>query len=143
MKSTTAFKAVAAMLLLATTFAATAQSIQENDLKTNVAPIVKPVEKLQNLEPIYYSFNTEKLSHLKLNKSPQYGFKLQSAKDNFPDLIRTNNKSYTAGKNYIKNATYQDLETESLIPVLVAAIQEQQIAIKELQKEIEQLKSKK
>ncbi len=143
MKNTTAFKAVIAMLLLSTTFAATAQSIPENELKTNVSSIDKSVEKLQNLEPIYYSFNTQKLSHLKLTESPQYGFKLESAKNNFPNLIKTNNKSYTAGKNHIKNATYQELETENLIPVLVAAIQEQQIAIKALQEEVERLKSKK
>src|SRR5688572_27782657 len=99
MKNASAFKAVAVMLLASTAFASTAQTIQENDLKKNVSSIEKPVEKLQNLEPIYYSFNTEKLSHLKLTNNPQYGFKLQSAKDHFPELIKTNNKSYTAGKN--------------------------------------------
>ncbi|HET8828550.1 MAG TPA: tail fiber domain-containing protein [Pelobium sp.] len=143
MKNTIAFKALVAMLLTSTAFFATAQTIQENELKTNVSSIEKPVEKLQNLEPIYYSFNTDKLSHLKLTNAPQYGFKLQSAKTSFPDLIRTNNKSYTAGKNHIRNATYQDLETENLIPVLVAAIQEQQIAIEALKKEVAELKSKK
>lgn len=132
---------MAVVLLLVVASTVSAQSISENDLKTNVLSIEKSVEKLQNLEPIYYSFNHDKFPHLQLAKRPQYGFKLASVQSNFPTIIKTNNKSYNGGKNYIKNATFLDIETESLIPVLVAAIQEQQIAIEQLKKEIKSLKS--
>lgn len=143
MKNPIAFKAVVVMLLATIAVSTKAQNIAENDLKTNVSAIEKSIEKLQNLKPVYYSFNTEKFAQLKLAKSPQYGFKLQSIKDTFPDLLKTSTASYSAGKNHIKTATYQDVRTEKLIPVLVAAIQEQQNAIEALKQEIEMLKSKK
>lgn len=143
MKNISTVKITVAMLLLTASFSAKAQSIKEADLKINVLAIEKPVEQLQQLEPIYYSFDTVKFPHLKLANSPQYGFRLQSAKSVFPDLIRANNKRYSAGKNRFKNATYQEIDNEHLVPILVAAIQEQQDAIKELRKEIERLKSEK
>ena len=142
MKSITTFNGTVAILLFLTTLSANAQSIPEKDLKTNISAIEKPIEKLQQLEPIYYSFNTDKLVHLKLATSSQYGFKLQSAQATFPSLIKTENKSYSAGKNNIKNATYQELDTKHLIPVLVAALQEQQKSIEALKKEIALLKQK-
>lgn len=143
MKNTFAFKAVVVILLASTGFAAIAQTINENDLKTKISSIQKPIEKLRNLEPIYYSFNTEKLAHLKLTNTPQYGFKLESAKQTFPTLIKTKGKSYTAGKNNSRNATFQDVDHENLVPVLVAAIQEQQKAIDELRNELKLLKASK
>lgn len=132
-----------AILLLTITLTVSAQNIQENTLKTNIVSIDNPLEKIQSLEPINYSHNTKKLSHLKLSDESQYGFKIESAKETFPTLIKTKGKSYYAGKNNSRNATFQDVDHENLVPVLVAAIQEQQKAIDQLKKEIEALKASK
>lgn len=133
---------IALFIVLSSNFAK-AQSIDESNIKTNVTSIDKPLEKLQSLQPIYYSYNAEEYSHLKLPKTPQYGFKVQSVEDSFPTLITQQTKTYTAGKNYFKNASFKDVKTEELIPILVAAMQEQQQTIEELKKEIANLKAKK
>ena len=131
------------LLIILNSSFAKAQSVEENQIKTNIIAIEKPVEKLQSLEPIYYSYNAKDYGHLKLPKTPQYGFKVKSVEESFPSMIRLDTKTFTAGKNYLKNVSFKDVKNEELIPVLVAAIQEQQIAIEALKKELAELKAQK
>jgi hypothetical protein len=51
-------------------------------------------------------------------------------------------KIYEAGKNNSKVASYNEVQTTDLIPVLVAAIKEQQAEIELLKKEVQLLKQR-
>jgi hypothetical protein len=131
-----------ALFIMLSNTAIKAQLIEESNIKTNVIAIANPIEKLQNLEPIYFNYNVKEYSKLKLPKTLQYGFKIKGVEESFPSLITTNTKTHSAGKNQYKNASFKDVNTDDLIPVLVAAINEQQQAIELLKKELAELKNK-
>jgi hypothetical protein len=132
--------AMVAVLLSASALNVNAQKIQEQELKTNVAEISNPLRQLINLKPVTFQFDTSKFNHLKLPTGSQYGFIANEVKNEFPNIVKETGKVYTAGKNNSKVARYEEVQTESLIPVLVAAIKEQQIQIEQLKKELSQLK---
>lgn len=120
-----------------------AQSINENDLKVNVNRISNPTDQLMALQPITFNYDVEKYRRLKLPQGNQYGFVSQSVATEFPTMVYQASKMYSFGKNQTKVANFQDVQMENLIPVLVAAIKEQQEQINLLKKEIGILKQRK
>ena len=130
----------AAILLSAAALNVNAQKIQEQELKINVTEISNPVKHLVNLEPITFKYDVSKFNYLKLPSGNQYGFKTNNLKTEFPEMVKETGKVYGAGKNNSKVAKYDEEQTQSLIPVLVAAIKEQQAQIDMLKKELAQLK---
>jgi hypothetical protein len=121
---------------------ASAQKVEEQDLKINIASINNPVERLAALQPIMFNYNLDKFSKVKFPAIAQYGFETKAVSEKFPELIQRNTKTYSAGKNYFKSISFDDVDEASLIPVLVAAIKEQQLQIESLKADIEKLKSK-
>jgi hypothetical protein len=119
-----------------------AQKITDNELKVNIAEITNPITQLKELEPISFSYNVDKQKNLKLPLGSQYGFATKSVSTNFPSVVYETSKMYSAGKNQFKTAKYDEVNMEKLIPVLVAAINEQQAQIDVLKREIEALKKK-
>lgn len=119
-----------------------AQQINEEDVKINIAKIESPTAQLKNLEPISYTYDTEKFKNLGLPQGNQYGFQQESVSNSFPSLVQTTSKVYASGKNSTKTAKFEATKQVDLIPVLVAAIKEQQEQIELLKKEIELLKTK-
>lgn len=120
-----------------------AQSIKEDELKVNVDKISNSTEQLKKLEPVTFKYDVDKFKHLKLPAGNQYGFLASNVKPEFPNMVYEASKVYTSGKNSSKVAKYSEVQTENLIPVLVAAIKEQQAQIDLLTKEINLLKAKK
>ncbi len=118
------------------------KNVDEQDLKINVTKIANSTEQLKNLEPIAFNYNTEKFKNLALPAGDQYGFLASNVENTFPALVQTSSKVYTEGKNTSKVAKYEEVDKESLIPMLVAAIKEQQEQIEALKKEIEEIKTK-
>jgi hypothetical protein len=135
--------AIVAVLLSATALNVNAQKIQEQELKINVAEISNPVNQLKNLQPITFKYDLNKFNYLKLPSGSQYGFRASEVKTEFPAMVAETGRVYDAGKNSSKVAKYEEVQTESLIPVLVAAIKEQQAQIDQLKRELSQLKSAK
>jgi len=117
--------------------AASAQQINEKELKVNVQSISKPFAVLNSLEPITFNYNTDKYKAFELPKVKQFGFTTERASQ---EVIQTQSKIYKTGKNSTKAIKYDEVNNESLIPVLVAAIKEQQAEIEALRKELENLK---
>lgn len=132
--------AIVAILLSAAALNVNAQKIQEQELKIEVAEISNPISQLVNLEPIKFKYDLSKFKYLKLPAGNQYGFRTNEIKTEFPDMVKESGKVYEAGKNNSKVAKYDEVQTQSLIPVLVAAIKEQQAQIDKLRKELTQLK---
>lgn len=118
------------------------QHIQNDEIKTNIVQIENPTEKLKKLNPIIYNYDREQFKNLDLPAGNRYGFLTDGVENVFPDMMQTSSKIYTTGKNTTKTAKYADVDQERLIPVLVAAIKEQQEQIEVLKKEVEELKSK-
>ena len=133
---------VMGLLLSAATLTVSAQKINETDLKVNVDKISNSTQQLKNLEPITFKYDVNKYKHLKLPAGEQYGFLASNVEANFPAMVHETSKMYQAGKNNSKTAKYSEVQTADLIPVLVAAIKEQQVEIELLKKEMQLLKEK-
>lgn len=144
MKHTSILKGAAVAALIGiSALSASAQQIEEQTLKTNVAEISNSMEYLKSLKPVTYRFDSAKFKHLKLPQYTQYGFLANQTKSAYPDLVFEAVKPYTSGKNSTSVARYDEVQKDSLIPILVAAVKEQQAQIDRLKAELEQLKKAK
>lgn len=127
--------------LVMATLNVAAQKINEQELKVNVADISSATSKLMSIKPVTFEYDLKKYNNLKFPAGTQYGFMADKLKPEFPDLVNEQAKSYSAGKNAVKIAKYDEVQNEKLIPVLVAALQEQQEMIISLKKEMEDMKA--
>ncbi|MBS1576135.1 MAG: tail fiber domain-containing protein [Bacteroidetes bacterium] len=118
------------------------QMIDDNEIKKNITTIQNPLEKLIQLEPKTFEYDKSKFKDLKLPSGKQYGFIAENVQQLFPDLVRYKNYSYSIGKNSFRTISIKKMDAESIIPVLVASIKEQQEMINKLQEEINELKNK-
>lgn len=133
---------VMGLLLSACAITASAQKINEQELKVNVGKISNSTQHLKNLEPVTFKYDVDKYKHLKLPAGEQYGFLASNVQPEFPAMVYEASKVYESGKNNSKIAKYNEVQTENLIPVLVAAIKEQQAEIELLKQEVKLLKAK-
>ena len=131
-----------ALLLSASTLTVSAQKIDEQELKVNIDKISNSTQHLKNLEPVTFKYDVNKYKHLKLPTGEQYGFLASNVQPEFPAMVYEASKVYESGKNNSKIAKYNAVQTENLIPVLVAAIKEQQAEIELLKNEVKLLKAK-
>ncbi|GGH24532.1 tail fiber domain-containing protein [Sphingobacterium alkalisoli] len=119
-----------------------AQQLDEQELKINVDKISNSTERIKVLEPVTFVYNTDKYKKLNLPSGNQYGFLASNVGGVFPDMVQESSQFYTAGKNTSKVAKYEEVNSNDLIPLLVAALKEQQAQIEALQQEVNNLKSK-
>ncbi|WGQ09941.1 tail fiber domain-containing protein [Pedobacter gandavensis] len=134
--------AVFGLVLTASAMGASAQKINEKELKVNVDKISTATQQLKNLEPVTFNYDTKKFNYLELPTGGQYGFLVSNVLPEFPQMVTEVSKQYNAGKNDSKVVKYNEVQSEHLIPVLVAAIKEQQAEIELLKKELHLLKEK-
>lgn len=130
------------LLLSATAFTVNAQKIDEKELKVNIDKITNSTQQLKKLEPVTFKYDTSKYNNLKLPQGAQYGFLAANVEAAFPAMVYEASKHYDAGKNDSKAVRYNEVQTTDLIPVLVAALKEQQAEIELLKQEVNLLKEK-
>lgn len=82
---------------------------------------------------------------MNLPEGEQFGFLAQDLEEVFPNLVHKQKhiENPTEKKEDIITKEYNSVDYMSLIPVLTKALQEQQVMIEELKKEVEELKSQK
>ncbi len=114
------------------------QNIPEQDLKKNVLPILNGLAYVQQLEPKMYQFDTKKFNKLNLPGGQQFGFLTEDVQKVLPDLVSSESHSVMVGKNTYRNTTLKNTDLKSMIPLLVAAIKEQQKQIDELKRQLEE-----
>jgi len=119
------------------------QNLSDEEIKTNITVIREPLKSITSLEPRRFEYNTGDFNHLKLPKGSQYGFITEEFEQVFPSLVYKKQFSYMRGKNIFKSATIGSVDLEGLVPVLVAAVKEQQAQIESLRSEIAELRRRK
>lgn len=135
------FKGILAGAVIVTaTLTASAQQINENELKVNIADITNSTAKLMALKPVTFQYDVKRFPGLKLNGATQYGFLASDVKATFPDFVYEYANSAAAGKNSTRVVKHEVVNLEKMIPVLVQAIKEQQEEIDLLKKELQTLK---
>jgi len=106
-----------------------------------VKPVENSLEMISKLQPVSFNYDKTWAEKLKLPSTSQYGFVGSDAKAAVPSLIAVHAKQYPAGKNAYNSATLTKVDYESLIPLLVGSIKEQQQQIDALKQELQSLRS--
>lgn len=117
-----------------------AQDAKEGVTHKKVATIDNPVQNLVQLEPGVFEYDQRMSRQLKLPAGKHYGFTVAEIEAVFPELIKSTTHTYMFGKNTYRTATVKTVDMESLIPVLVASVKQQQEEIEQLKKELQELK---
>lgn len=111
--------------------------------QTEITSIDNSLNTVLKLTPINFSYDKDWAGKLKLSTQKQSGFAVEEVAKVAPELVVNQQKTYTAGKNSTKIATVPVVDYETLIPLLVGSIKEQQLQIEALKKEISLLRSAK
>ncbi|UKT63983.1 tail fiber domain-containing protein [Pedobacter mucosus] len=109
--------------------------------QTNIQPINNSVSLLSQLQPISFNYDKNWADKLKISSKSQFGFLTSDFQKVLPALVTKTAKDYAAGKNAFNTATIAKIDYESLVPLLVGSIKEQQLQIEELRREVQMLKS--
>ncbi len=116
------------------------QTISDKPIKRNINPIDTPLKSLLQLQPKMYEFDTQKYKAFQLKKGIQYGFLAENVRYVFLDMVGAKSVTIIVGKNTYRNSLMQTIDEVSLIPVLVASIQELHMEIKLLKQQVQNLK---
>lgn len=116
------------------------QDAKEGVTRKKVATIDNPVQNLVQLEPGVFEYDQRLSRQLKLPAGKHYGFTVAEIEAVFPELVKSTTHTYMFGKNTYRTATVKTVDMESLIPVLVASVKQQQEEIEQLKKELQELK---
>ena len=130
------------LFISALSFSVSAQKIDEQQIKVGVSEIDNPLQYLETLKPVTFKHDNSKFKDLKLSTGLQHGFLTQDFKSKHPELVFEAFKTFPAGKGSTKTIRYDEVSNDSLIPVLVAAIKEQQLQIEALKQQLSQMKAK-
>ncbi len=114
--------------------------ITDEQLKQDIKPIAGSLAVINAIQPVSYTYNTRDYKQLDLPKGTQYGFMVNNVQDVYPAAITSKNKFITIGKNNIRATEIKAVDVQSLIPVLLSAIKEQQQQIDSLKEQVKALK---
>ncbi len=114
-------------------------------LKSNVQPLGSVLTKLNKLETATYNFRTSEYPNLYLPSDLQTGFMAANLQEQFPNLVQDvtlpEKIHPKTGVLISQSASIKVVNYMGMIPVLTAAIQEQQTQIESKNAAIETLKS--
>lgn len=95
--------------------------------KKNITTIPSAIDKLNQIEGVYYHWDTENFKEFDFNDKRQVGIIAQDVEEVFPELVHT------------KEDGYKVVAYDKMGPILLQAIKEQQEMIEALQKSNEKL----
>jgi len=116
----------------------------DRKLKTNIKPFTNALDKVMLLKPSTYTYKYDEYKGLSLPKTQQVGLIAQELEEVFPDLIKESALPGRDEKGAVTatGETFKAVNYVSLIPVLIAAIQEQQKLIADQRAQINSLSEK-
>jgi hypothetical protein len=98
-------------------------------LKSDIHPIVSGLKDIMALKPKTYKYDTEKYDFMNLPEGEQFGFLAQDIEELFPTLTKKTFQGYDEPLSDTpegQGIEFKAVNYIALIPVMVAAIQEQQ-----------------
>jgi hypothetical protein len=122
------------------TYTGTLTGPSDQFLKKEIADLDNAMNLVNQLQPKTYFFRHDNTT-MRLPHDLQYGFLAQDIEQVLPDLISVQKHMGNFKDDDPDVTTYKSVDYISLIPILTKALQEQQVAIDELKKEIETLKA--
>ncbi|MBC8035361.1 MAG: tail fiber domain-containing protein [Chitinophagaceae bacterium] len=117
-----------------------AQYVSDRETMKNISYVNEPLDAITQLQALQYEYKSEDYKHLNLPEGQRYGFDADSVQRVFPSAVRVTPVRYMAGKNLYKTAMVKTVDYNSLIPLLIASINQQQKEIRALRDEVERLR---
>lgn len=121
----------------------------DRKLKNDIQPVHNAIELINALKPTTYVYKTQEYAQMELPQGRQYGLIADEVKQVFPDLVKQavqpakyENEDRVNGKLIADEVAFEAVNYTGMIPVLIAAMQEQQAMIDIQQKRIEALEKK-
>lgn len=114
------------VLLCGAAAGAQGQDVSEQERGNSAVPLENPLEYIMQLEPEAYEQPEGK----------QHGFRVEEVERILPESIIVKHRRRPAGKNNYRTAAVKEVDLERLVPLLVAAIKEQQAEIELLKKQM-------
>lgn len=139
MKNSRIIMLASALCAFTTIASAQTTKVADSELKTNVTPITSALNTVNQLNPVTYQYSTP-VKGVKMPTGTQYGFLSGNVQSVLPGVLKTQSYLYPAGKNNQRSIDVQTVDMQSLIPVLLSAIKEQQEQIDALKAEVRTLK---
>ncbi|KKT48539.1 MAG: hypothetical protein UW41_C0025G0010 [Candidatus Collierbacteria bacterium GW2011_GWC2_44_18] len=90
--------------------------------KKNIINLDNALEKVKQLRPVFFDWRSDEFPERSLEKTRQIGFIAQEVQPILPEVVVTDNKDGTLGLKYDK-----------IVPLVIKAIQEQQVQVVSLQ----------
>jgi Chaperone of endosialidase len=98
--------------------------------KTNITPIVNPLQKVLALRGVHFNWNTSAFPQRMFSDKRTLGFIAQEVEKVLPEIVQTENT--TEG--------YKSVQYDKVVALLVEAMKEQQKQINQLKRELKKLK---
>ncbi len=112
-------------------------------LKKNIQVEGSVLERLMKLRPVAYNYKAEELKFIHLPNNLQHGLIAQELQKVFPESVKEIKHPVFEGNKLVRTEDITAVNYQSLIPVLIKAVQEQQVMIDELKKQVTELSGKK
>lgn len=112
-------------------------------LKRNIKTEASVLDKVMKLRPVSYEYKTDEMKHMSLPEKTQHGFVAQELQQVFPEMVKESQQLVIENNKIAKTEDFTAVNYTALIPVLIKAIQEQQVMIEDLKKQISELGGKK
>ena len=118
---------------------ATAWTYSDEGLKENVEAITNGLERIMALQPKTYQFLTDEYDFMNLPHGPQFGLIAQEVESVIPEVVRAVHRPMEMDED--GNVLHPQLEFKALnygllIPIVIAAVQEQNATITDLQQQL-------
>ena len=124
-------------------FATGSYQASDQRLKRNVRTEGSMLSRIMQLRPVSYEYKTDELKHMALPDKTQHGFIAQELQKVFPEMVKETQQPVMEGNKLVKTEDFISLNYTALIPVLIKAVQEQQVMIDDLKKQLSELSGKK
>ncbi|WP_305070387.1 tail fiber domain-containing protein [Flavobacterium anseongense] len=119
----------------------------DRKLKTDIAPLNEALSLINRLQPSVYNYNTSTYKHMNLPEGLQYGLIADELQQVLPSAIKKtvqpaeyeNNDSQN-GKKLSDEVEFNAVNYTAIVPILIAAVKEQQQEIEGMQQQIDELK---
>lgn len=121
-------------------YTGTLTDVSDAKFKKDISDYNGALENVLKLRPVSYTMNTEDFPFMGFKPEKEIGFIAQEIEIVFPELVK--NGIHPGAKDTDKAIEYKGLNYIGMIPILVKAIQEQQIQIEQLKQEVKTLKEK-
>jgi hypothetical protein len=120
----------------------------DRKLKKDISPLNNAVQLIKELKPSTYLYKTDVYEQMELPEGKQYGLIADEVKQVFPSMVKQavqpakyENDDSRSGRKVADEVSFEAVNYTAMIPVLIAAMQEQQAMIEAQQKRIEELEA--